>query len=500
MQNPRKWYTQKLMNDLFTKNWTDDSRLVKPGGIFMMVPCAKAHENALEALSKGASVIIGSPSLLATLPAGSCQFIPHANPRLAVAEFASKTYPAHPEICFAVTGTNGKSSVVSFAMQLLFFLGYKTASLGTLGVERYGFSSTVSTSPLTTLGPQEFHQTLEKLFFLGVTHFAFEASSHGLDQYRLHRAPLTAACYTNLSLDHLDYHKTWENYAKAKEKLFSEILGEGKTAVLNADSTASFDALFQTVLDRKQKCILYSTQKTLEKENTRQVEEGLWIQEAQTLPEGISFQLFSSRYPGENFSISLPFWGFFQIENVLASLGLLRSIDIPLKKILPLLPRLQAVKGRLEKVGKTAKGASIFVDYAHTPDALQHALQSLKAHMPQGKLFVVFGCGGDRDASKRPLMGAIAARYADEVIITDDNPRFENAAHIRQEILKTCPQAREFSERREAIVEAISCLQQNDCLLIAGKGHETYQLVKGNVFDFDDSAVVHEALESAFDT
>lgn len=493
----------EIPHDLLLRPWTDDSRLVVPGMLFIAVPNAHQVSYAKEAIAKGATVLLGSPALKEALKdvlTPDIAFVLQENIRETVAAFAAATHPTYPEICFAVTGTNGKSSVVSFAMQLLYFLGHKTASLGTLGVECYGVSSTLALSPLTTLGAKEFHQTLEALKALGVTHMAFEASSHGLDQYRLHRAPLTAACFTNLTQDHLDYHQTLEAYFEAKCKLFSEVLPIGKVAVLNQDSEF-FAPLAAIALSRHQRIIAYGT-----KEDTTGMipSETLRALKKEATTEGLKFTLFSSCHPGEEFPLFLPFRGLFQIENILGAIGLLRAVDIPLEDILPLLPQLKAVKGRLEFIGKSPSGAAVFVDYAHTPDALQSTLESLRAHMPltpegaeEGRLWLIFGCGGNRDSSKRPLMGQIADRYADEVVITDDNPRLEDPAAIRQEILQACPKGRETADRRQAIFQTISKVKAGDFLVIAGKGHETYQLVGKEVLAFDDAAIAQEAFEES---
>jgi UDP-N-acetylmuramoyl-L-alanyl-D-glutamate--2,6-diaminopimelate ligase len=333
---------------------------------------------------------------------------------------------------------------------------------------------------LTTLDSISLHKTLNNLSQKGVSHFAFEASSHGLDQYRLHAVDLKAAAFTNFTQDHLDYHLTMEDYFLAKTKLFREVLPSQKTAVLNQDSPY-FDRLQKICLERPQKILSYSLKSSAD----------LSIQNIHQHDCFIEFDLniLGQHYLSQRVNLV----GRFQLENLLCALGLVIATEAPLNKLIEALPLLSAVKGRMELVGFYNK-AAIYVDYSHKPDALKTALENLRLHT-KGNLWVVFGCGGNRDALKRPKMGAIASQYADYVVVTDDNPRFEDAETIRQQILTACPQAQEIGNRRQAIHSTIAQLGEGDVLLIAGKGHETGQIVGHTVHPFDDKTEVENFLK-----
>ncbi len=453
-----------------------DSRKVELGDLFVAISCEYALHYVQQAIKAGAKVIVAEEFICEQLKPfnQTILFIPSSNPRLDLAKIASAFYSQQPQTIVAVTGTNGKSSIVNMLRQFWYALGEKSASLGSLGlVVNPDFLNIkeLDLPKLNSLDAINFHKTLTYLKINDVNHLAMEASSHGLDQARLHSAHLTAAGFTNLTQDHLDYHLTMEEYFIAKSKLFTEILPEGKTAVLNADSPYFFE-LKRLCKNRNQKIISYSIKQSadLSIENIRPIEQSIYFDlrvEGKLIPDQI-----------------LPLVGYFQLENLLCSIGLGLATSISLPSILSALPTLKGVAGRMEFIGKK-NGAPIFVDYAHTPDALECVLKNLKPHT-NGSLCVVFGCGGDRDAGKRPLMGQIAEKFADKIIVTDDNPRFEEPAFIRKQILEACSTAKEIGNRGEAIAVAIAGLKEDDVLLIAGKGHESGQIIGDTILPFSD--------------
>jgi UDP-N-acetylmuramoyl-L-alanyl-D-glutamate--2,6-diaminopimelate ligase len=371
-----------------------------------------------------------------------------------------------------ITGTSGKTSVAAFTRQIWHALGHRAASIGTVGVvapsgETYG--------SLTTPDPVALHRTIDGLAGDSVTHLAIEASSHGLDQHRLDGLRMMVGAYTNLSRDHLDYHPTVEDYFAAKLRLFSELIAAGGTAVVNADD------------ERGAAVTTAARQRGLDVLTVGRRGETITI-------EGIERDGFAQRVRlrsgGAQFDIHLPLVGTFQVENALLAAGIAIATGDRPARVFATLERLQGAKGRLELVG-ARNGASIFVDYAHKPDALAKALEALRPYAR--RLIVVFGAGGDRDQGKRPIMGAIAAAKADRVIVTDDNPRSEDPAAIRAAILAAAPGAAEIGDRGEAIRSAISGLEPGDVLLIAGKGHESGQIIGDRVLPFTD----HDAIAAA---
>jgi UDP-N-acetylmuramoyl-L-alanyl-D-glutamate--2,6-diaminopimelate ligase len=393
------------------------------------------------------------------------------NPRLALSLMAARLYAPQPDIVVAVTGTNGKTSVASFVRQIWSILGLPAASVGTVGiVSPSGTRKLAHTTP----DPVEIHGALQALSGEHVSHVALEASSHGLAQYRLHGVRVAAAGFTNLTRDHLDYHKTFEAYLDAKMMLFEEVLGEGASAIINADMPEA-DAIIKRCEARG---LVVSTVGTAGK--------GLQIVSAE--PQGFGQQLRIKSRDGE-YSVYLPLVGRFQADNAVMAVALVVAAGGSEPHAVRALEQLCGATGRLELVAATHKGAPVFVDYAHTPDALEHALDSLRPYVT-GKLYVVFGAGGDRDKGKRPEMGAVAARAADVAIVTDDNPRSEDPSTIRAEIMAACPEAVEIGDRAEAISTAIGKLEQGDVLVVAGKGHETGQTVGKTVIPFSD----HEAV------
>ncbi|GAA3849148.1 UDP-N-acetylmuramoyl-L-alanyl-D-glutamate--2,6-diaminopimelate ligase [[Pseudomonas] carboxydohydrogena] len=396
-----------------------------------------------------------------------------SNPRRALALAAAAFYPRQPRTIAAVTGTSGKTSVAAFTRQLWDSLGYDAASLGTIGIvsrHRNVYGS------LTTPDPVALHRALDELAGDGVTHLALEASSHGLDQHRLDGVRIAAAAFTNLSRDHMDYHPTVEHYLAAKMRLFTELSREGAPAVIAADHEHSA-AVIAAARARRLDVMTVGRR-------------GESIRLVETAIDGFA-QIMTVEHRGQAYRLRLPLVGEFQIENALVAAGLVIATGGDAARIFAALGKLEGAKGRLELIGER-NDAPVFVDYAHKPDALMKALEALRPYA-KGRLVVVFGAGGDRDAGKRPLMGAIATQYADAVIVTDDNPRSEKPAAIRAEILAAAKGAKEIGDRAEAIRSAVASLQPGDVLLIAGKGHETGQIVGDKVLPFSD----HEAALAA---
>jgi UDP-N-acetylmuramoyl-L-alanyl-D-glutamate--2,6-diaminopimelate ligase len=467
-----------------------DSRNVEPFDIFVSTPSPMEIDYLEDVISKGCRVVVVE-SELADHPLfqeHDVLVIPHFNPRLALAKLASTFYSGMPQYSVAVTGTNGKSSTVQYVRQFWEGANKTCASVGTLGLS---VSSTVDANiqnelapvmkgaSLTTLDSLRLHQLMQSLAQNQIDYLAFEASSHGLDQYRIHGVSLKAAAFTNLTQDHLDYHQTMDDYFNAKARLFTEVLGEGMTAIINKD-TPYFDALANLCEKNDQKVISFSrlVEATLQAKNCR--------------IEGQS-QLFDLSINGETFKdICINISGDFQIENVLTALGLVLASGLTIQDCLPTFSKLTCATGRLERVA-TKNDAHFYVDYAHTPDALEKALENLRP-FATGKLWAIFGCGGNRDAVKRPIMGKIAATLADVCIVTDDNPRFEEPGHIRAEILSACHSAIEIANRCDAIAYAISNAEPGDVVLVAGKGHEQGQIIGNTTFPFDDREEILKGL------
>ncbi|GAB6051609.1 UDP-N-acetylmuramoyl-L-alanyl-D-glutamate--2,6-diaminopimelate ligase [Magnetospira thiophila] len=456
---------------------TCDSRRVAPGFLFAALPGGKHDGRAFisEALRRGASAVLAPPGTVLDAPNGDIALLTDDNPRRRYALLAAGLHPRQPDRIAAVTGTNGKTSVAHFARQIWTRLGHRAASLGTLGVEAPGLHLD---GGLTTPDPADLHALLHQLADLDVDRLALEASSHGLDQYRLDGVRLTAAAFTNLSRDHLDYHGDEQVYLAAKMRLFCDLLPPQGWAVLNAD-IPQFEALQELCSRRRHKILTYG-----------RCAVDLRLIDARATAEG---QILKLDILGTSFETLLPLAGDFQVSNALCALGLVIADGAHPRLATEALAFLQGVPGRLQRVAATAQGAPVFVDYAHTPDALETVLAALRPHAT-GRLFVVFGCGGDRDQGKRPLMGAIAERLADRVIVTDDNPRSEVPATIRAEILAACPKALEVGDRAAAIAQALAELGTGDLLLIAGKGHEQGQIIGKDVLPFDDSNVVRRLL------
>lgn len=456
---------------------TADSRDVEPGGLFVAIPGGKTDglRFVSQALAAGAVAVMAERGADIGLPA-SVAFIHVADARRSLALVAAKFYPRQPETIAAITGTSGKTSVAAFTRQIWQALGLTAASIGTIGVvsprrEIYG--------SLTTPDPILLHHTLDQLAGEGVTHLAIEASSHGLDQHRLDGLRVMAGAFTNLSRDHLDYHATIDIYFRAKLRLFETLIAPGGTAVIANDHEHSA-AVAAAARGRGLKLFTVGRH-------------GDDIRLLDVVVEG-STQRLTLAHLGRSRTLRLPLMGAFQIENALVAAGLAIATGGEPELVFSAIEQLKGAKGRLEPVGH-ADGAAIFIDYAHKPDALAKALEALRPYVRgEGRLIVLFGAGGDRDPGKRPMMGEIAARMADRVIVTDDNPRSEKPTVIRAAIMASAPGAIEIGDRGEAIREAIADLKSGDVLLIAGKGHESGQIVGDRVLPFSDHEVVAASL------
>jgi UDP-N-acetylmuramoyl-L-alanyl-D-glutamate--2,6-diaminopimelate ligase len=458
-----------------------DSRKVEQGGLFIAIP-GNQHDGSIfieEALRRGAVGIITSQGLGTQLAIHfkeqypDVSFFETQNVRKAASLLAACFYPLQPDNIIAVTGTNGKTSVVSFIRQLWGYAGIPAASLGTLGlvIEGTPLPSPTGTEGLNTPDPLKLHQILQGLKEQGIDHLAFEASSHGIHQHRLDSVRLKASVFTNFSNDHLDYHSTLKDYYEAKLRLFQEIMPPHAYAVLNAD-IAEYEGLLALCTTRGLPTITYGKQ-------------GNFVQIQSIRPTAESQELLVC-VAGQSYSLTLPLVGQFQVYNAMAALSAVIACGGSIPLAIEACRSLKGVPGRLEQAAP-----GIYVDYAHTPDGLSVALKALRAHT-QGQLWVVFGCGGNRDPFKRPLMGKIAATLADKAIVTDDNPRHENPADIRYQILAQCPEATEIPCRREAIQLALTRRKEGDVVLIAGKGHETYQLVGDQALSFNDVEEVQQ--------
>jgi UDP-N-acetylmuramoyl-L-alanyl-D-glutamate--2,6-diaminopimelate ligase len=454
---------------------TADSRAVKPGFLFAALPGTHTDGSKFiaDALARGAAAILvpqGGAPKRATTPV-----LEDADPRRRLALIASRFFAAQPETVVAVTGTNGKTSVASFVRQLWEGQGIPSASLGTIGVV-----SPKTTRKLnhTTPDPIELHAILAGLAKDGVTHLAFEASSHGLEQRRLDGVRLAAAAFTNITRDHLDYHESFEDYFEVKLRLFRELLPPGAPAIVDVDSDGG-RRVAEIAKSRGHKLVSVG-------------EAGETLRLVSAKRDGFAQRLIIL-HNGKSYEVKVPLVGDFQATNALVAVGLVIATGGDPARVIKALANLRGAKGRLDLAGTTKSGAPIFVDYAHTPDALAKALAALRPYV-KARLVVVFGCGGDRDKGKRPEMGAAAATNADSVIVTDDNPRTEEPAAVRRAILAAAPNAVEIADRATAINQAIQGLNAGDVLLIAGKGHETGQIVGDKIIPFSDHDAVAAAL------
>jgi UDP-N-acetylmuramoyl-L-alanyl-D-glutamate--2,6-diaminopimelate ligase len=452
---------------------TADSRQVAHGALFVAVPGSKADGSTFagEALAKGASAIVVSQTVAMD---ASVPVLKVSEPRRFLSLAAARFFGAQPAVMTAVTGTAGKTSVASFTRQIWAHAGFAAAMIGTTGVVAPG---RMDYGTLTTPDPVSLHKLLADLSREGVTHAAMEASSHGLDQHRLDGVKLAAAAFTNLGRDHMDYHPTIEHYLASKMRLFG-LLPKGAPAVIFADDAYSLHAIEAA---GRAGCEVLTVGRKGDFLTLKRVEHFRHKQMAEI------------HCGADIYEVDIPLAGDFQVANALVAAGLAMSTGVSPAAVMAGLGKLVGASGRLELVGHTVDGALAYVDYAHKPEALENVLASVRP-FTTGRVIVVFGCGGDRDKGKRPLMGEIASRLADVVIVTDDNPRSEVPAVIRSEILAAAPGALEIGDRAEAIRTACGMLKSGDTLIVAGKGHEEGQIVGDKVLPFSDQAEIDKAL------
>ncbi len=451
---------------------TPDSRAVREGFLFAALPGAKADGEAFipQAERQGAAAILARPGAKTRLP-----LVADEEPRRRLSHMAARFHPGQSRIIAGITGTNGKTSTAVFAAALWAMLGEKSGSIGTLGARSSRYERPLAH---TTPEPVTLHETLDAMAKAGVTHLAMEVSSHALAQYRADGVKFSAAAFTNLTQDHLDFHPDLDSYFAAKLRLFTDLLPSGATAVVNMDGARS-EQVRAAAEGRRLRVV-----------TTGRRGETLRIVKATPTPHGLDLDIEAE---GRVRPLSLPLIGAFQAENAALAVGLVIASGFTPDQVLPLLDRLPGVPGRMQRAA-SVNGAGIYVDYAHTPDAIATALAAIRPHAT-GRVIAIIGAGGDRDRTKRPLMGAGAAAGADIVIVTDDNPRSEDPAAIRREVLAGCPDAREIGDRAVAIGAGVAMLKEGDVLLIAGKGHETGQIIGGVTHPFDDVAEAQRAAE-----
>ncbi len=465
--------TARAGRDPVLSGLTVDSRAVREGTLFAALPGVRWHgaEFIGPALRMGAAAILtdaaGAKMAAEALEGSTAALVIADDPREALAYASALWFGAQPATMVAVTGTNGKTSVATFTRQLWMALGHAAINIGTTGVEGAWEAPSAHTTP----DPITLHGMLADAAAAGVTHAAMEASSHGLDQRRMDGVRLKAAGFTNLTQDHLDYHHTMEDYFHAKAGLFDRLLPEDATAVINMNGAGGADV--QAIADER-------GLKTLTIGRTRDCTLRITGQRYDATGQDLRFD-----WQGQPHQVHLNLVGGFQAENVLVAAGLVIAAGQAASDVFRALPSLTGVRGRMQLAATRQNGAAVYVDYAHTPDALETALKALRPHV-LGRIVVVFGAGGDRDTTKRPLMGAAARANADVLYVTDDNPRSEDPAAIRAAILDACRDANEVGDRAEAILMGVDALGPGDALLIAGKGHESGQTIMGQVYPFDD--------------
>jgi UDP-N-acetylmuramoyl-L-alanyl-D-glutamate--2,6-diaminopimelate ligase len=475
------------MDDAFSRieitGVTCDSRRVEPGFVFAAFPGSATDGRRFidDAVARGASAII-VPMDNSDLPSLDIPVVRDLDPRHRYAKLAAAFYGAQPANIAAVTGTNGKTSVAWFARQLINAAGLPAASAGTLGISGTsadGTSLVDISGSLTTPDPADLHRDLKTVSGAGIDHLVIEASSHGLDQRRLDGLRVRACAFTNLTRDHLDYHKTEDAYLMAKLRLFDTLTISGGKAVVNIDARYS-EAFVSAAQRRGLEAITVGASPAA----------AFRIIEASPQPAGIDLVVDLGQ---QRHTMTVPLIGAFQASNALVALALVSALGIDAERAIGGLRHLQAAPGRMQLCGHHPNGGTVYVDYAHTPDALETVLKAVRPHA-RGAVHVLFGCGGDRDPGKRPEMGRAAAAYADNVIITDDNPRSEDAALIRKAALAGAPDAIEIGDRHEAIRVAVQALGDGDVLVVAGKGHERGQIVGREILPFDDASEVLAAL------
>lgn len=466
----------KLKNpDLEINGISSDSRAIESGDLFAALDNGvdSGDKYIPNAIDRGAKVILCSDDCLKK-KYPDIIFIETENPNKIFAKMVAKFYAGQPEHICAITGTNGKTSIADFVRQMIFASGENAASIGTLGLIKNNDLPVAYVN--TTPGAITLHKDLQRLSKDGFQYLAIEASSHGICQYRVGGIKMKVAGFTNLTQDHLDYHKTMENYYEAKKLLFTDIMAAGGTAVLNADIEV-YDDLRKACKKAGHKIISYGHNG-----------DDIQLLEEEPVANGQNLKI---RYFGEEKEIFIPLAGDFQAMNVLCALGMAGALTGKPEEMLSYASTLKGAKGRLQYIGDTEKGGAVYVDYAHTPDALENVLSAMRSHTEE-KLHVLFGCGGDRDRTKRPVMGEIAQELADVVYVSDDNPRTEDADEIRKQIMVGCPRAYNIGDRERAIKFAVNQLEKGDILIVAGKGHETGQYVKGKILPFNDEEVIEK--------
>ena len=454
---------------------TADSRAVGPGYLFAALPGVKADGTAFipQAEERGAAAVLARPGAETRLP-----LIVDAAPRRRLAAMAARFYPRQPRLIAGITGTNGKTSVARFAARLWAMLGEASGSLGTLGAVAEGSAERFERALVhTTPEPVFLHRTLNDMAQAGVAHLAMEVSSHGLAQHRADGVRIAIAAFTNITQDHLDYHKDFEDYFAAKARLFDELVAEDGAVVVNMDGAG---APRIAAIARERGLRLLATGKA---------GNDLRLLSATPHGGGLDIEVAAG---GEIHSLRLPLIGAFQAENALVAAGIAMASGKAAADVLPLLEQLTGAPGRMEFAGEV-NGAGVYVDYAHTPDAVATALKAARAHA-RDRLIVVLGAGGDRDRAKRALMGKAACEHADEAIVTDDNPRTEDPAAIRAAVREGCPDALDIGDRGAAIERAVAMARPGDIVLIAGKGHETGQQVGGETLAFNDMEAAQAAI------
>lgn len=465
--------TARAGRDPALSGLTADSRAVRAGMLFAALPGTSVHGATFigAALEQGAAAVltdtVGAKLAVEALAETDVALVVVEDSRAALACAAALWFGAQPEVMVAVTGTNGKTSVATFTRQIWAALGHEAINIGTTGIE----GAWTAPSGHTTPDPVTLQKLLAAAAAGGVTHAAMEASSHGIDQRRLDGVRLRAAGFTNLTQDHLDYHGTMAAYFEAKAQLFTRLLPDDGVAVVNLDG-AKGSEMAELALSRGLRVLTVGKG------------QGADLQIAAARPDATG-QEVRYLWQGRAFQTRLALIGAFQAENVAVAAGLAIAAGDAPEAVLGVLPRLTGVRGRMQLAATRRNGAAVYVDYAHTPDALETALKALRPHV-MGRIVVVFGAGGDRDRTKRPLMGEAARNNADVLYVTDDNPRTEEPASIRASILAACPEAHEVGDRAEAILRAVDALLPGDALLIAGKGHESGQVIGTDVYPFDD--------------
>lgn len=453
---------------------TADSRAVQQGYLFAALHGEKLDgtQFVTDAVARGAAAVLA----VENISGAQVPIVTAENPRLALAQMAGRFFEYQPDRVACVTGTNGKSSVAAYVRQLWQALGFKAACIGTLGVEGDGINWSLAH---TTPEPIELHGILRDLAAHHISHLVVEASSHGLAQYRLDGVRVAVAGFTNLTRDHLDYHADEAAYLAAKQRLFTEVLAADGTAVVSVADKAG-KAIAKAAGAAGRQVLTTGTEKT-----------DLHIAVKEAHPQG---QKLAVTYQSDRAEFDVSLIGAFQAQNLEIAFGIALAMGAEISALCAAAKELHGARGRMQYIGQTKTGAAVYVDYAHTPDALRHALTALREHGAGGETHVVFGCGGERDVGKRAQMGGIAAIHADNIYVTDDNPRGEDAAAIRETIIAAVPSAYNIEGRAEAIAAAITAAEKSDSVLIAGKGHEQGQIIGNEIVPFDDAEIARGLL------